>query len=220
MNKDNTIFELNDQVNELTHRIQNMKEMHKLDSQQEILNKMDEINMLKNQIEINEKKMEFREKKYQSLQNKYLKLLKNSKDEKNGLIFSSFDNMNKSKNKSRNNYLNTNVFLSSGQIKEDKIDNNNRMQTIFETLDTNNLNIDNKNNNNMIINNNKKSTLDINLIQENNQRYLSPTSSFINKNENNKVINILPILKKENNLLNKKKTNMKKKLIDNKVKIN
>ena len=94
------------------------------------------------------------------------------------------------------------------------------MQTIFETLDTNNLNIDNKINNNMIINNNKKSTLDINLIQENNQRYLSPTSSFINKNENNKVINILPILKKENNLLNKKKTNMKKKLIDNKVKIN
>ena len=221
MNKDNTIFELNDQVNELTHKIQNMKEMHKLDSQQEILNKMDEINMLKNQIEINEKKMEFREKKYQSLQNKYLKLLKNSKDEKNGLIFSSFDNMNKSKIKSRNNYLNTNAFFSSGQIREDKIDNNNQMQTIFETLDTNNLNIENKINNNLNLNNkNNKNTIDINLIPENNQRYLSPTSSFINKNENNKVINILPILKKENNLMNKRKTNMKKKLIDNKVKIN
>ena len=216
MNKDNTIFELSDQVNELTHKIQNLKEMYRLDSQQEILNKIDEINMLKNKIEINEKKMEFREKKYQSLQNKYLKLLKNAKDEKQGLIFSSFDNMNKNKTKSRNNYLNTNVFLSSGKIMEDKTENNG-MQTIFETLDTNDLNINKKVN----INNKKnKDMIDINLIQENNQRYLSPTSSFINKNENKKVINLLPILKKENNLLEKRKTNMKKIIIDNKDKIN
>ena len=57
--------------------------------------------MLKNQIQINQKKMEFKDKKYQNLQNKYLKLLKNSKDEKDGLIFSSLNNINKS----RNNYM-------------------------------------------------------------------------------------------------------------------
>ena len=212
MNKDNTIFELSDQVNVLTHKIQNMKEMYKIDSQQEIMNKIDEINMLKNKIEINEKKMEFREKKYQSLQNKYLKLLRNSKDEKNGLIFSSFDNMNKAK--SRNNYLNTNIFLSSEKIKEVK-DNNNVMHTIFETIEPKNLNINNK-----INDKDNNNIIDINLIQENNQRYLSPTSSFINKNDNKKMMNILPLLKKENNLMNKRKTNMKKKLMDNKVKIN
>ena len=50
MSKDNTIFDLSDQVNELTHKIQNMKEMYKLDSEQEILNKIDEINSLKNKI--------------------------------------------------------------------------------------------------------------------------------------------------------------------------
>ena len=44
--------------------------------------------------------MEFREKKYQILQNKYLKLLKNSKDERDGFVFSSYDNMNLIKNKS------------------------------------------------------------------------------------------------------------------------
>lgn len=216
MNKDNTIYELNDQVNELTHKIQNIKEMHKLDSQQEIMNKMDEINMLKNKIELNEKKMEFRERKYQNLQNKYLKLLKNHKDEKNGFIFSSFDNMNKSKNISRNNYLNTNIFFSSGKINEDRIDNNNRMHTIFETNDDS-IDINIKHN----INNLKKekinNLLDINLIQENNQRYLSPASSFINKNENKNVMKLLPVLKKENISKNKGMTTNKK-LIDNKGK--
>ena len=138
--------------------------------------------------------------------------MRNSKDEKNGLIFSSFDNMNKAK--SRNNYLNTNIFLSSEKIKEVK-DNNNVMHTIFETIEPKNLNINDK-----INDKENNNIIDINLIQENNQRYLSPTSSFINKNDNKKMMNILPLLKKENNLMNKRKTNMKKKLMDNKVKIN
>ncbi len=209
MNKDNTIFELNDQVNELTHKIQNMKEMYKLDSQQEIMNKMDEINMLKNKIEINEKKMEFREKKYQILQNKYLKLLKNSKDERDGFVFSSYDNMNLNKNKSRNSYVNTNIFFSSGK-KDEIANNNNRMHTIMETKDEG-TDINNINN---IINNN---TLDVDFTKEKIQRYLSPTNSFIDKNDNKKVINILPILKKESNLRDKKKINNIK-LIENKNK--
>ena len=200
-NKDNTIFELNDQVNELSHKIQNMKEMFRLDSQQELLNKNDEINMLKNQIQINQKKMEFKDKKYQNLQNKYLKLLKNSKDEKDGLIFSSLNNINKS----RNNYIHTNVLFSSDKINDNKEDNDN-LKSILETIDVNNLN------RNKINDKNGKNIFDKNLIQENNQRYLSPTSSFINKNENQKMINLLPILKKENT----KKSNMKLKLINNK----
>lgn len=209
MSKDNTIFELSDQVNELTHKIQNMKEMNKLEIEQEILSKVDEINMLKNKIEINEKKMEFREKKYQILQNKYLKLLKNSKDERDGFVFSSYDNMNLIKNKSRNSYVNTNIFFSSG--KKDEIANdNNRMHTIMETKDEG-TDINNINN---IINNN---TLDVDFTKEKIQRYLSPTNSFIDKNDNKKVINILPILKKESNLRDKKKINNIK-LIDNKNK--
>ena len=171
MNKDNTIYELNDQVNELTHKIQNIKEMHKLDSQQEIMNKMDEINMLKNKIELNEKKMEFREKKYQNLQNKYLKLLRNTKDEKQGLIFSSFDNMNKITNKSRNNYLNTNVFLSAFKVKEDSI-NKNKIQTINESLDSDYLKAEN--NIKLIKDNNNNSNIEKNLIPENSQNNLSP----------------------------------------------
>ena len=216
--KDNTIYELNYQVNELTHKIQNMKEMYKLDSQQEIMNKMDEINMLKNQIEINEKKMEFREKKYQNLQNKYLKLLRNTKDEKQGLIFSSFDNMNKITNKSRNNYLNTNVFLSAFKVKEDSI-NKNKIQTINESLDSDYLKAEN---NIKLIkdNNNNNSNIGKNLIPENSQNNLSPTFQITNKNENKKVINILPILKKEKDLRKNKKSNIKKILIDNKVQIN
>ena len=216
MEKDNTIYELSDQVNDLTHKIQNLKEMYKLDSQQEIMNKMDEINMLKNKIEISEKKMEFREKKYQNLQNKYLKLLRNSKDEKQGLIFSSFDSMTKLSTKSRNNYLNTNVFLSASKIKEDKT-NNNRIQTIYETLESDYIKADNNNTNieNIKENNNEK-----NLIKENSQRNFSPTISFTNQNENKKVINLLPILKKENDLRKNKKSNIKKILINNKVKIN
>ena len=208
MSKDNTIFELSDQVNELTNKIQNMKEMHKLDTQQEILNKMDEINLLKNKLEINEKKIEFREKKYQNLQNRYLKLLKNSKDEKDGFIFSSIDNI---KRKSRNNYINTNIFFSSGKLNEDKTDNN-RINTIFETIvDENNKNFNND------LNTKNINSIDINLIQEKNQRYLSPTSSFINKNDTKKMVNILPLLKKENNLRDIRKMNNKK-LIDNKSK--
>ena len=200
-NKDNTIFELNDQVNELSHKIQNMKEMFRLDSQQELLSKNDEINMLKNQIEINQKKMEFKDKKYQNLQNKYLKLLKSNKDEKDGLIFSSLNNINKS----RNNYIHTNVFFSSDKINDNKEDNDN-LKSILETIDVNNLN------RNKINDKNGKNIFDKNLIQENNQRYLSPTNSFINKNENQKMLNLLPILNKEN----KKKPNMKIKLINNK----
>ena len=210
MTKDNTIFELSDQINELTHKIQNMKEMYKLDSEQEILNKIDEINSLKNKIEINEKKMEFREKKYQILQNKYLKLLKNSKDERDGFIFSSYDNMNQNKIKSRNSYINANIFFSSGK-KEEKETDNNRIHTIFETKDEG---TDTKYKNNL---NNKNNTLEVDLTQENIQRYLSPTSSFINKNETKKVVNLLPILKKESNLRDKRKVNNIK-LIDNKNK--
>ena len=217
MNKDNTIYELNDQVNELTHKIQNIKEMHKLDSQQEIMNKMDEINMLKNKIELNEKKMEFREKKYQNLQNKYLKLLRNTKDEKQGLIFSSFDNMNKITNKSRNNYLNTNVFLSAFKVKEDSI-NKNKIQTINESLDSDYLKAEN--NIKLIKDNNNNSNIEKNLIPENSQNNLSPAIQITNKNENKKVINILPILKKEKDLRKNKKSNIKKILIDNKVQIN
>ena len=209
MSKDNTIFELSDQVNELTHKIQNMKEMNKLEIEQEILSKVDEINMLKNKIEINEKKMQFREKKYQILQNKYLKLLKNSKDERDGFVFASYDNMNLIKNKSRNNYVNTNIFFSSGKKDEFATDNK-RIQTIMETKDEG-TDINNINN---LINNN---TLAVELTKEKIDRYLSPTNSFIDKNDNKKVINILPILKKENNLRDKKKINNIK-LIDNKNK--
>ena len=84
------------------------------------------------------------------------------------------------------------------------------MHTIMETKDEG-TDINNINN---IINNN---TLDVDFTKEKIQRYLSPTNSFIDKNDNKKVINILPILKKENNLRDKKKINNIK-LIDNKNK--
>ena len=84
------------------------------------------------------------------------------------------------------------------------------MHTIMETKDEG-TDINNINN---IINNN---TLDVDFTKEKIQRYLSPTNSFIDKNDNKKVINILPILKKESNLRDKKKINNIK-LIDNKNK--
>ena len=80
------------------------------------------------------------------------------------------------------------------------------METKDEGTDINNIN--------NIINNN---TLDVAFTKEKIQRYLSPTNSFIDKNDNKKVINILPILKKESNLRDKKKINNIK-LIDNKNK--
>ena len=208
INKENSIFELKDKINELTHKIQNMKEMYKIDSEQEFLSKNEEITSLKNKIEIFEKKMEFHEKKYQNLQFKYLRLLKNKKNNDIFSLNENFSTANILKKKenifgrnSNNNNLGNILFSTPSSLN----DENNRMKTIMDNIDINNIN----NNININVNNNAE----FNSIH-NNQRYFSPKISLINKNNDDKNINnLLPILNKERNISIKKITK-KLKLLD------
>ena len=212
INKENASFELKDKINELNHKIQNMKEMFKIDSEQELLSKNEEITSLKNKIEINMKKMEFQEKKFQNLQIKYLRLLKNKKND----IFSlneNFSTVNLIKNKKSidRKYNSRNIenllFNTQSKLNDDKIDNN-RIKTIMDNIDINNIN----NNININVNNNAE----FNTIQ-NNQRYFSPQISLINKNNDSKNINnLLPVLNNERNIQGKKESKIKLKVIESK----
>ena len=169
MNKEITISDLNDKINELNHKIINMKEMFKIDSQKDLLIKNDEIITLKNKIEINQKKMDFQEKKFQNLQYKYLRLLRDKKNEKENLFFSFNENLssvnlikNKSNLNKRLNSFQKNIFSTPNRLSDDKPDIN-RITTLFEQTNNNNtknnhnLNDINKNNNNINQINNIKS---------------------------------------------------------------
>jgi hypothetical protein len=189
-----------------------MKEMFKIDSEQELLSKNEEISSLKNKIEINMKKMEFQEKKFQNLQIKYLRLLKNKKND----IFSlneNFSTVNLIKNKKSidRKYNSRNIenllFNTQSKLNDDKIDNN-RIKTIMDNIDINNIN----NNININVNNNAE----FNTIQ-NNQRYFSPQISLINKSNDSKNINnLLPVLNNERNIQGKKESKIKLKVIESK----
>jgi hypothetical protein len=189
-----------------------MKEMYKIESEQELLSKNEEIMTLKNKIEINAKKMEFQEKKFQNLQIKYLRLLKNKKND----IFSlneNFSTVNLIKNKKSidRKYNSRNIenllFNTQSKLNDDKIDNN-RIKTIMDNIDINNIN----NNININVNNNAE----FNTIQ-NNQRYFSPQISLINKSNDSKNINnLLPVLNNERNIQGKKESKIKLKVIESK----
>ena len=174
-----------------------MKEMFKIDSEQEFLSKNEEITTLKNRIEIFEKKMEFNEKKYQNMQFKYLRLLKNKKNDIFSLLL-------KKKNifRNNNNNIGSILFITHNKLNAENI----RMKTIMDSIDINNIN----NNININVNNNAE----FNSIH-NNQRYFSPKISLINNNNNDdKNINdLLPILNKEENISIKKLSKKKLKLL-------
>jgi hypothetical protein len=211
-----------------------MKEMFKIDSEKELMTKNDEIVSLKNKIEINQKKMEFQEKKFQNLQYKYLRLLRDKKNEKENLIFSFNENrssVNLIKNKSNLNKrlninLSKNILSNPNRLSDEKLDIN-RIATIFEQSNNNNLNYINNNNeinniksiNNNIknnyLNNIKEINVNINnngehITIQNSKRHLSP-----NNDEDKNKINLLPILNNERNLSLKKEPKRKLKLIEN-----
>ena len=172
--------------------------MYKIDSEQEFLSKNEEITTLKNKIEIFEKKLEFHEKKYKNLQFKYLRLLKNKKNDLFSLNenFSTANIMKKKENifgRNDNNNLGNILFSTASRLN----DENNRMKTIMDTIDINNIN----NNININVNNNAE----FNNIH-NNQKYFSPKISLINKNEDKNINDLLPILNKERNISIKKVT--------------
>ena len=149
--------------------------------------------------------MQFQEKKYQNLQFKYLRLLNNKKND----IFTLNENFStvilmknrKRVNKSNNN-INNLIFSSPNKLNDDI----NRIQTIMDNIDINNIN----NNININVNNNNE----FNTIQ-NNQRFFSPKLNINDKNESRESNNLLPILKNERNLSISKEPKLKLKLVDN-----